>query len=216
VRGAQEDRAPRHGLRDTGRQVRDEVRLIGHALGGRYPDDGGDGRIDRHDFHECVLIPGDAGGCRELGGAREDHGIGGARGVRIGDAVDPREGIVYERVRRANRGSATCPVLDVAMRADAVHPVKSGGAAPRQEPVTSKNERKAPGPLNREAGLSAQGEGAVVEEIVGGRVGGGRVELDRLRQGRSSAVRSVEDGAAVEGQHDVPGQLVSEADLKIL
>src|ERR1019366_2759841 len=115
---------------------------------------------------EYVLIPGYAGGCRELGGAREDHGIGAAHGVRIGGAVDPRESIVDERVHRANRGALARPVLDVAMRADALHPVKSGGPASYQEPVAPDNEGKPPGPLNRQAGLGAEGDRAVVEEIV--------------------------------------------------
>src|ERR1019366_2338259 len=141
---------------------------------------------------------------------------GAAHGVRIGGAVDPRESIVDERVHRANRGALTRPVLDVAMRADALHPVKSGGPASYQEPVAPDNEGKPPGPLNRQAELGAEGDRAVVEEIVGGQAGSGRVKMNRLRQRRRSLVRCIVDGAGVDGQDRVPAQLVSEAEFKTL
>src|ERR1035438_2838672 len=153
VGGVDENRAPGYDLGEPGAYVRDVVCLVRHALGVRYPDHRGDRRIDRHDLHEYVLIPGSAGGCRELNGAREDHEIGGGQGVGIGGAVNPRKGIVNERVHRAHRGAATQAVLEVAVCADAFHAEKSGGPATYQEPVAPDNKGQPLGTLKRQAGL---------------------------------------------------------------
>ena len=102
------------------------------------------------------------------------------------------------------------------MRADAGDSVESGGAPPCQESVAAETDREPRGPLQREIGLRAEGDGAVVEEIVGGDVGGGGVELDGLRKAGSNAVRSVESGAVVEGEHRVPAQLVRDAEIQSL
>src|ERR1035437_4832895 len=136
--------------------------------------------------------------------------------MRIGAAVNPVEGIVHVRVHHTNRGAPARPVLYVAMRADPGHAVKSGGPAPYHESVASHTQGGPRGPLHREGALRTEGDGAVVEEIVGRHVRCGRVELDRLRQAWSRAVRSVERGGVVEGQHRVPAQLVIDAELQIL
>src|ERR1035437_1142510 len=64
VRSVQEDRAPGHNLGEPKSYVRDDVRLIRHALGGGYPDQRGDGRVDGHGVDEYVLISGYAADSR--------------------------------------------------------------------------------------------------------------------------------------------------------
>src|SRR5450756_2119342 len=140
--------------------------LVRHTLGGGYPNHRRDRRVDRHNLHEYVLIFGYAAGCRHLHGGREGPGIGADHGMRIGAAGKPRESIVHVRVHHTNRGATARPVHDVAMRAVPGRPEKSGGPAPCQESVAAETVGEPRGLLNRDAGLRADGDGAVVEETV--------------------------------------------------
>src|ERR1035441_8771636 len=136
--------------------------------------------------------------------------------MRIGAPGNPRENIAHVGISRANRGAAVQPVLDVGMRAVPGRPEKSCRPAPCQKPVASQTYGDPRGLLNHDAALRTEGDGAVVEEIVGRNVGGAGVESDRLRQSGSSLVRSVQGGAVVDGQHRVPGQLARKAELQTL